>query len=72
MMVKESVANDEVEVASLYFSSKSNDNNSEEMEHEGNGYNNSPSIRHDKFKMGYIRGEKSFTIMRIQKNGRTQ
>ncbi len=34
MMVKECVSNDEIECASLYFNSKSNDDNTEEMEPE--------------------------------------
>ncbi len=61
VMVKERVANDEVEDASFYFSSDSNDENSEEMEPEDNGYNNSPSARHDKFKMAHKRWEELYS-----------
>ena len=50
-MVKERVSNDEIEDASLYFNSKNNDDNSEEMEPEDSGYNNSPSARCEKSNM---------------------
>ena len=60
MMVKERISNDEIEDASLYFNSESDDDNSEEMEPEEGGYNHSPSARREKSNMVHKRWQELY------------
>ena len=60
MMVKEHVSNDEIEAASLYYNSKSDDDSSEEMEPKDSEYNNTPSTRHEKSNMVHKRWQELY------------